>query len=63
MNFTNKTAIVTGAASGMGLLFSQNFAALGGRFHQGAPWQTFRFATDHKARCPPLPREADRRLQ
>lgn len=30
MNFTNKTAIVTGAASGMGLLFSQNFADLGG---------------------------------
>ena len=30
MNFTNKTAIVTGAASGMGLLFSENFAALGG---------------------------------
>lgn len=30
MDFTNKTAIVTGAASGMGLLFSQNFAALGG---------------------------------
>lgn len=30
MNFTNKTAIATGAASGMGLLFSQNFAQLGG---------------------------------
>lgn len=30
MDFTNKTAIVTGAASGMGLLFSQDFAALGG---------------------------------
>ena len=30
MNFTNKTTIVTGAASGMGLLFSENFAALGG---------------------------------
>jgi NAD(P)-dependent dehydrogenase (short-subunit alcohol dehydrogenase family) len=30
MDFTNKTAIVTGAASGMGLLFSQNFASLGG---------------------------------
>lgn len=30
MNFTGKTAIATGAASGMGLLFSQNFAALGG---------------------------------
>lgn len=30
MDFTCKTAIATGAASGMGLLFSQNFAALGG---------------------------------
>ena len=30
MNFLNKTAISTGAASGMGLLFAQNFAELGG---------------------------------
>ncbi|MBQ7034189.1 MAG: SDR family oxidoreductase [Clostridia bacterium] len=30
MKFIKKTAIVTGAASGMGLLFSQNWAALGG---------------------------------
>ncbi len=30
MNFTNKTAISTGAASGMGLLFAENFAELGG---------------------------------
>ncbi len=30
MNFENMTAISTGAASGMGLLFAQNFAALGG---------------------------------
>ena len=30
MDFTNKTAISTGAASGMGLLFAQNFAELGG---------------------------------
>ena len=30
MDFTNKTAISTGAASGMGLLFAQNFANLGG---------------------------------
>ena len=30
MNFTGKTAISTGAASGMGLLFAQNFASLGG---------------------------------
>ncbi|MBQ9805931.1 MAG: SDR family oxidoreductase [Clostridia bacterium] len=30
MEFKNKTAISTGAASGMGLLFAQNFAALGG---------------------------------
>lgn len=30
MEFQGKTAIVTGAASGMGLLFSQNFTALGG---------------------------------
>ena len=30
MNFEKKTAISTGAASGMGLLFAQNFAALGG---------------------------------
>ena len=30
MNFTGKTAISTGAASGMGLLFAQNFADLGG---------------------------------
>ncbi len=30
MNFKKKTAVVSGAASGMGLLFSQNFAALGG---------------------------------
>ena len=30
MFFNNKTAISTGAASGMGLLFSQNFAELGG---------------------------------
>ena len=30
MDFTNKTAISTGAASGMGLLFAQNWADLGG---------------------------------
>lgn len=30
MDFKGKTAISTGAASGMGLLFSQNFAKLGG---------------------------------
>lgn len=30
MKFNEKTAISTGAASGMGLLFSQNWAALGG---------------------------------
>lgn len=30
MDFTGKTAIASGAASGMGLLFSQNFAGLGG---------------------------------
>lgn len=30
MDFTGKTAISTGAASGMGLLFSENFAELGG---------------------------------
>lgn len=30
MNFKGKTAVVTGAASGMGLLFSQNFAELNG---------------------------------
>ena len=30
MNFKNKIAISVGAASGMGLLFAQNFAALGG---------------------------------
>ena len=30
MNFSGKTAIATGAASGMGLLFSKNFASLGG---------------------------------
>ena len=30
MFFNNKTAISTGAASGMGLLFAENFAALGG---------------------------------
>jgi len=30
MDFTGKTAISTGAASGMGLLFVQNFAELGG---------------------------------
>lgn len=30
MEFQGKCAIVTGAASGMGLLFSQNFASLGG---------------------------------
>ena len=30
MDFTGKTAISTGAASGMGLLFAQNFAKLGG---------------------------------
>ena len=29
-NFSGKVAISTGAASGMGLLFAQNFAALGG---------------------------------
>lgn len=29
-NFSGKVAISTGAASGMGLLFSENFAALGG---------------------------------
>lgn len=30
MDFTGKVALATGAASGMGLLFSQNFAHLGG---------------------------------
>ena len=30
MNFTGKVAISTGAASGMGLLFAQSFATLGG---------------------------------
>ena len=30
MNFRNMVAISTGAASGMGLLFAENFAALGG---------------------------------
>ncbi len=30
MDFTNQVAISTGAASGMGLLFAENFAALGG---------------------------------
>ena len=30
MNFNGKTAIVTGAASGMGLLFAENFVSLGG---------------------------------
>ncbi len=30
MQFENKTAISVGAASGMGLLFAENFAALGG---------------------------------
>ena len=30
MDFTNKVAISTGAASGMGLLFAENFASLGG---------------------------------
>ena len=30
MDFTNQTAIATGAASGMGLCFSENFTALGG---------------------------------
>lgn len=30
MEFINKTAISTGAASGMGLLFAENFASLGG---------------------------------
>lgn len=30
MDFSGKTAISTGAASGMGLLFAQNFAGLGG---------------------------------
>ena len=30
MDFTNKTAISTGAASGMGFLFAKNWAALGG---------------------------------
>ena len=30
MNFENQVAIVTGGASGMGLLFAENFASLGG---------------------------------
>ena len=30
MNFINKVAVFTGAASGMGLLFAENFASLGG---------------------------------
>ena len=30
MDFTGKTAISTGAASELGLLFSQNFTKLGG---------------------------------
>ena len=29
MSFTGKVAVSTGAASGMGLLFAENFAALG----------------------------------
>ena len=31
MSFENQVAIATGTASGMGLLFAQNFAALGGK--------------------------------
>lgn len=31
MDFTGKTAVITGAASGMGLLFSRNFSSLGGQ--------------------------------
>ena len=31
MEYTNRTAIATGAASGMGLLFSQNWAEMGGK--------------------------------
>ena len=31
MNFLGKTAVITGAASGMGLLFSSEFASLGGK--------------------------------
>ncbi len=30
MNFDGKTAVVTGAASGMGFAFSKSFALLGG---------------------------------
>ena len=30
MNFLGKTAVITGAASGMGLLFSSEFASLDG---------------------------------
>ena len=30
MNFEGKVAVSSGAASGMGLLFAQNFASLGG---------------------------------
>ena len=30
MNFSEKAAVVTGAASGMGLLFCQSFTELGG---------------------------------
>ena len=31
MSFENQVAVATGAASGMGLLFAENFAALGGK--------------------------------
>ena len=30
MNFENQVAVSTGAASGMGLLFAENWATLGG---------------------------------
>ena len=30
MDFTGKVALITGAASGMGLLFAENIASLGG---------------------------------
>ena len=32
MDFSGSVAILTGAASGMGLLFSENYADLGGAF-------------------------------
>ena len=57
MNFTEQVAISTGAASGMGLLFAEHFAALGGNVllcdvnEEALAQQVARINAQHKGRA------------